>query len=368
MIKVCYVISSLTKGGAERQLYELVKGINRKSFEPMVICLTQGGYWSKEIQKLNIQVIELQRRKKREFTRLFKLIRLLKVTKPDIVHTYLFSANSYGRVAAIIARVSIIIASERSAVEKGMDTNRLRLYIDKLLSKFTDAIICNSHKASYNLIENYSYNSNKVFTICNGISAPPFVDDVESKVNKKSKTKIIGIIGSLYYHKNHKLFLDMVRIILDTYDNKNIKFLIIGAGPLKDELERYSKELDIAEYVQFKGMRHDTIELLHSMDIFILTSLYEGMSNAIMEAMASKLPCVVTGVGGNSELVEDGKTGYVLPQNDSLLLSSKVIDLIKNEDLATKMGLAGYDKINKEFSITNMVKKTEEVYLKLLTN
>ena len=160
----------------------------------------------------------------------------------------------------------------------------------------------------------------------------------------------------------------MVRIILDTYDNKNIKFLIIGAGPLKDELERYSKELDIAEYVQFKGMRHDTRELVHSMAILILTSLYEGMSNAIMEAMASKLPCVVTGVGGNSELVEDGKTGYVLPQNDSLLLSSKVIDLIKNEDLATKMGLAGYDKINKEFSITKMVKKTEEVYLKLLTN
>jgi glycosyltransferase involved in cell wall biosynthesis len=366
MIKICYIIGLLGKGGAERQLYELVKCINRKNFEPMVISLSQGGYWSKEIQKLNIQVIEFRRKKNRELATLFKLIKLLKVIKPDIVHTYLFSANSYGRVAAIIARVSIIIASERSIVEAGKDKNKLWIYIDKLLALFTHAIICNSQNASNNLVEKYSFDAKKVFTICNGINRPIFIDGSNFNSKKKTEQKIIGIIGSLYPHKNHRLFLDMGKIVLNNFKNENVKLLIVGEGPLRDELKNYTKKLGIEQYVEFTGERHDTLELLQSMDIFILTSLYEGMSNAIMEAMASKLPCVATNAGGNSELIVHGKTGYIVSQNEPLAMANKVVFLLKNEKLANNMGDAGRDRIENEFNITKMVKKTEEVYFKLL--
>src|SRR4030067_452745 len=123
MIKICYIIGQLTVGGAERQLYELVKGINREKFYPVVISLSEGGYWSKEIQQLGIQVIEMRRRKNIEFARLFKLIRLLKMIKPEIVHTYLFPANSYGRIASILSKVPVIIASERNLPELGKDKN-----------------------------------------------------------------------------------------------------------------------------------------------------------------------------------------------------------------------------------------------------
>jgi len=174
VIKVCYIIGQLGKGGAERQIYELVKGLNRQSFEPVVISLSQGGYWGRKIQKLNIQVIELQRSKNRELTRLFKLTKLLKVTKPNIIHAYMFSANSYGRIAAILSRVPIIIASERSTIEMGKDKNRFRIYIDKLLALFSNGIICNTHKASESLVKRYSFNAKKVFTVHNGFNGAKF--------------------------------------------------------------------------------------------------------------------------------------------------------------------------------------------------
>jgi hypothetical protein len=146
MTKVCYIIGQLGRGGAEKQLYELVRGINKKKFHPTVISLSHGGFWGEEIRKLGIEVIEIQRKKNREFSRLFNLIKLLRSIKPDIINTYMFSANSYGRIAAIISRIPIIIISERSLPDIGKDKNRYQIFIEKFLAAFTHAIICNSRK------------------------------------------------------------------------------------------------------------------------------------------------------------------------------------------------------------------------------
>ncbi len=366
MIKVCYIIGQLGKGGAERQLYELVKGINREMFEPVVISLSQGGHWGREIQKLNIQVIELQRRKNREFTRLFKLIKILKVIKPDIVHTYMFSANSYGRVAAFIVRVPFIIASERTPGEIGKDKNKYRIYIDKLLASFTHGIICNSHKASDSLVKRYSFNAKKVFTVHNGFNVANFLKNNSFNSQKKLAKKVVGTVGRLYPQKNHRLFLDMAKIVLERSEDESIKFVIVGKGELRDELERYSQSLGIENNVMFMGERNDIPDLLQNMDIFVMTSLYEGMSNAIMEAMAAGLPVVATDAGGNSELVIDGETGFLCPSNDAKVLAGRVARLINDGKEAKRMGENGRKRILNEFGIEKMIKETENIYKELL--
>jgi len=127
-----------------------------------VVSLSKGGYWADEIRKLNIEVIELERRSGKELRRLLKLIEIFKDKKPQIVHTSATSANFYGRIAARLTNVPIIISSERNSVEIGAYKTRTQLMIDKSLSFFTDAIICNSHHASDTLIRNHGYKKDKV--------------------------------------------------------------------------------------------------------------------------------------------------------------------------------------------------------------
>ncbi len=362
MIEICYVIGQLGRGGAEKQLYELVKGINREMFHPVVISLSSGGGWVKEFRKLHIQVIELQRRKNRELTRLFKLIKLFRTIKPDIVHTYLFSANSYGRIAAIIAGVPVIIASERSLPETGKDKTGYQVFLDRILAFFSDGIICNSLKASDTLVKKYSFDAEKVFTVHNGINTVDFLREPDLDGQQKIAGKVVGTVGRLHSSKNYRLFLDMARIVLERFEPGSLKFVVIGEGKLRDELEKYSQQSGIADNVVFTGERDEVFSLLQTMDVFVMTSLYEGLSNAIMEAMMAGLPVVATDVGGNSELVINGETGFLCPSNDAASLAERVIGLLGNERDAGQVGDRGKKRIVTEFRVEKMVRETEEIY------
>ena len=362
MIKICYIIGQLTMGGAEKQLFQLVRSIDKKKFQPVVISLSEDGFWAEEIRKIGIQVMEIRRHKSKEFNRLIKLIKFLRKEKPDIVHTYLFSANTYGRIAAILAKIPVIIASERNAGEMGKDKNRYMIYIDKILSLFSDGIICNSLHCSNNLITKYSFDVKKVFIVHNGINGNDYLGESRCSSSTKSLPKVIGTIGGLNQKKNHKLFLSIAKAVLDMSENKNIKFLVIGDGPLKKELETHSKHLGIGDNVIFTGERTDIPELLHSMDIFVMTSSYEGLSNTIMEAMSAGLPVIATNVGGNSELIVNGESGFLCASNNAIVFSEKVLSLINNEDKARQMGEHGKRRIEEEFGVERMVSETETIY------
>lgn len=366
MIKICYIIGQLSRHGAERQLYELLSGINREKFSPILITLSQGGYWANEIRKLSIDVVELRREKHLEFNRLFKLIKLLKAIKPDIVHTSAYSANNYGRIAAIFTRVPVIISSERNSVDVGTYKTRNQIFIDKLLSAFTQGIICNSYNASEALVKKYSFNKRKVFTVHNGIKFVDIFNKINVNNQRKVSNKVVGTVARLYPQKNYKLFFDVAKIILDEYGEKNINFKIVGDGPLKDELIEYSEKIGIQNNVIFEGESDDIPNKLKGFDIFLMTSLYEGLSNAIMEAMLAGLPIVATDVGGNNEMIIDGETGFLCSLNDTNVLAKRVIGLINDEDKAKRMGENGKKRILNEFSIEKMMRETEDIYMKLL--
>lgn len=365
-IKIIYIIEQLGKGGAERQLFELLKGINKYRYKPIVVSLTQGGYWYERIRKLDIEIIQLPRIGHLDFSRLIKLVKLFRIKKPVIAHTFMFTANSYGRIAALIAGIPIIIASERSSYEIGKNKKRHEIYIDKLLASFTSGIICNSLNTSKLLTKNHSFKREKVYTVNNGIRIDKFSKKVDFEDQKKIALKVVGTVGNLTVPKNYPLFLDVARILLENYKNSDLKFLIVGEGHLKDELKKYSQDLGIDGKVIFTGSRDDVPILLLMMDIFVLSSNWEGLSNAITEAMASGLPCVVTDVGGNSELVIGGETGYLVPPNDPKELAQKISYLLKDSRLAKQMGRAGKERVLKKFSLRRMVRKTEKIYEKLI--
>ncbi|RQW10710.1 hypothetical protein EH222_02140, partial [candidate division KSB1 bacterium] len=146
MIKICFIIGQLEKGGTERQLYELVQNIDRRLFVPIVVSLSADGFWANEFIKLNIPLFQLPRKKNVEFRRLIKLYKLVHRLRPHIVHTLLSSANSYGRIAALLNGVPIILSSERS-MPKG-DKKTLNRSLEKILAHLSDGVICNSHRAA----------------------------------------------------------------------------------------------------------------------------------------------------------------------------------------------------------------------------
>jgi glycosyltransferase involved in cell wall biosynthesis len=366
VIKVCYIITSLGKGGAERQLYELIKGINRNKFSPLVISLSESGYWKEKIQALGIQTIELRRKKNKEFSRLFRLIKLLRTIKADIVHTYMFSANTYGRIAAVFSGIPIIIASERNISEIGKDKKRYEIIIDQFLSIFTHQIICNSFNCYNSIVNNYSINKRKVITIHNGIDVSRYSKKDLTAYKNNSATKVIGTVGSLEHQKNHRHFLRMAKILIKKSENIYLEFLIVGKGQLMNELKKYSRTLGIEKNIIFTGEKHDLKNLYKSMDIFVLTSYFEGLPNVIMEAMASGLPVVAVDVGGIRELVIKDVTGFLCSADQTLKLAEKVYYLIKNEKKAFQMGENGRKHVATNFEINKMVNLTEETYFKLI--
>lgn len=368
MIRICYIIGQLGRGGAEKQLFELIRGIDRKLYLPIVCSLNKGGYWGRRLRELNVKVVEISnlRGKSNSLLKISRLINLLIEIRPHIVHCYMFTANFYGRLASIVTRVPIIIASKRNAEEIGKDKTIFRMFIDKLLSRYSDGIVCNSNSSAINLVKKYGFDRNKIFAIHNGIRKIEIEKLSNLYKDVKRINAVVGTIGSLTPRKNQRLFLEMVRIILERTEDSYITFNIIGEGWLRKELEKDSKMMGIESNVLFLGERNDIYSLLMQMDVFVMTSLYEGLSNAIMEAMMAGLPVVASNIGGNNELVVHGKTGFLCGVNNAQAFAKYVLLLINNRKLLKRMGESGRQRIIREFGTDIMVNKTEEIYQKLL--
>lgn len=361
MTKVCYVIGQLNRAGAEKQLYYLVKGLDRSMFSPAVVSLSRGGYWGEALRSLGIQVVEIERKRRGEIRRLSGLTGFFRSMRPHIVHSFLFSANTYGRMAAVLAGVPVVITSERNLPRVGKDKTVFKMITDKVFAPLSDAIVCNSRSAEECLRERYLYDPGRLFTVHNGIEAAEYPLKDRRYVDAAGDI-VVGTIGNLYPKKNHRLFLEMAEMVTVQCRDKNVRFLIAGDGPLRKELQSHAVRLGIRGKVEFTGAIDDICRILGAMDVFVLTSSYEGLSNAIMEAMASGLPVVATDVGGNRELIVDGETGFLAPEGDGAALADRVLALAGDRNLMARMGEKGRQRMLNEFPVKKMVSETEKIY------
>lgn len=368
-IKIVLVIDLLGTGGAERQLIELVKNIDREKFEISVVSLsTEKTDLLSELIENNIEVKLIDQWGKICIPTFINLYKFIKLKRPDIVHTYLFTASLYGRIVARLAGVPFVISSERST-----EVWKKKSYIitDYILSKFTNRIIVNAKAIKEMLIKREKIPAKKIQVIYNGldlnrlISKETNIEEIKKKLNIFNGNKIIGIVGRLTKEKDHITFLRAAKIISDYYDNAN--FLVVGGGDLRGELEGYASVLGISNKVIFTGKTNNVAETLRAIDVFVSTSLYEGCSNAILEAMASGLPVVATKVGGNPEIVNDGLTGILVPPRNPDLLAEAVLSLLNNPELRKTMGKNGRERIESDFILSKMVSNTEGVYESLVS-
>jgi len=355
-VKIFYITTDTNIGGTERMLLTLLKGVDREEYDIFLCALKSGGPLIEKAAKLNVRGICTKNP--------FKILGLLKKYSPDILHTFLFHSNILGRILGRIASVPVIISSQRS-IDKWRKP--WHSFIDKWTSGLCNIVISNSDAGRKILLEREKISSEKIITIHNGIEIDKFtkVADIQKIRNRLGFSKedfVIGIIANLREVKGHRYLFEAFRQASELLKDRQLKLLVVGEGKLRVELELLAKKLQIENNVFFTGFRDDVSEILKIIDIFVLSSLWEGFPVSILEAMASSKPVIASNVGGVPEAVVDNVTGFLVPPENAEALSQTIVKLVENKQLLDDMGKAGLKYVQQYFSYEIMIKKTEEVY------
>ena len=363
-LNVLYLITEFDVGGAENMLYEVAMRMDRQRYNLYAACLTGHGAIGEKLSTSGIEVEYFCMRNRLDFRIFAKLVKLFKKENIDILHSYLFHANFIGRIAGKLAGVPVIISSIRVSEKE----KRYHLWLDKLTSGLVDMEICVCEAVREFTLKETGISPKKLVSISNGINLSKF-DEEWNREGKRDEfgigesTKIIGTTSRLSKQKGLEFFLKAAGMILKEF--QNTVFVIVGGGELDHELKQLAKKLCIEDKVIFTGFRKDAVEIMSIFDVFVLSSLWEGLPVAVLEAMALSKPVVATDVGGCSELIANGENGFLIKPEDDTGLSRAVISILKNPEFAEKMGNNSRKKVE-QFSVDKMVERTEELYEKLV--
>lgn len=362
MAKILYVIPHLAKAGTEKHLLILASGLSRKNFDITVCCLFEKGDMFEGYDLSIVKFICLNRKHVYDLRIIFDLIRLIRKEKYDIVHSYLFGFHYLATIPAKTTGVRMVISSRR---ELATWKKRHHRFLENLGNLFTDKVITCSEAARDFSLKNENLSEDKITTIYNGINLNKFYPIEKNKeilndFGLTAQDKIIGMVANFSAVKDHQALLKAVNEIKKRYSS--IKCILAGGGSLRVSIAAEVDHLGLKNNVIFTGRRDDVERILSVMDVFVLSSLSEGMPNAALEAMACGLPVVATNVGGIPEVVEDGKSGMLVEPKDSMAIANTIIKLLEDEALRRNMGEYGREVVKRKFSLERMVKDYEVFY------
>jgi glycosyltransferase involved in cell wall biosynthesis len=363
-LKVIHMVEDLKIGGLERIIASIVKNLDRTRYETKVWCLAEGGQIAEEIIEKGVEVKTLGMRSYYNLINIIILSWLLKKEKVTILHTHGYFASTFGRLAAILIRLPVVITHIHSTY---YIYSRRNLIIERFLSQFTDAIVCISQAVKKFVTDFEDIQGNKVHVIYNGVETPDLSEGKLDRVSFNiSGDDIVAItVASLAPHKGHKVLIDAMKIV--SSDCRRLRLLIVGDGPLRNDLLSYTEELQLSSLILFAGQRTDVYSLLRLSDVFVLPSLErEGLGIALIEAMASGLPVIGTRLGGIPEVIEEGVTGLLCVPGDSIELADAMKKLISDSTLREKMGHAGRKIYEEKFTVEGMIRNIESLYEKLV--
>lgn len=366
-LKVAYVVPDLGIGGAERHVTTLMSHLDRERFDPMVICLGRQGELFASLAASGVPAVALERSKRQALACLFDLVQHLREASPDVVIVRGYNAEVLGRIAAVLARVPRVIVWVHNCGDLE-PRGSFRRICDVALDHVTDAYFGVADAQKSYLIDVLSYPERKVRIIHNGVDLSPFLggsdNGVRGELGIRDDELVVGILAALRPEKDHETFLRAASLI--SQGSPKARFVIVGAGAGRASLESLAVELGLAERVVFTGARNDVPALLASMDVFVLCSFtIECFPMALLEAMASSLPAVCTGVGGVGELLDDGVTGYLVPPRDPGALAERLSSLLESQNQRRQFGAAARARVKAEFTLSKSVTESERAILEI---
>lgn len=372
--RVLLLITTLTFGGAETQVVHLAKELRKRGCVVSVVCLIKPNNWVEELRRDGIAVYSLNMRRGIADPRaIFRLRALIKNLQPDVVHSHMVHANLLGRITRLVCPMPVLVCTAhnlRETSEKGGAT-----WHKEVLYRLTDfladrtTIICKAAFARY--VDRKAVPVSKLEVIPNGIDTGRF--SPPSETARSSARAMRGIddsefiwlaVGRLVEQKDYPTLLRALQLI----GRKDWRLLVAGSGPLLGDLNRECTRLGLADRVQFLGAKEDILDLYKAADGFVMSSTFEGLSAALLEASAMGLPSVVTAVGGNSEIVLDGTTGYVVPPSDSVALANGMEKLMRAEpEIRRQLGAAARQYCIGAYQFDGVLNKWLDLYSRCLS-
>lgn len=362
MTRILYIIGELSPDGAEWQLVHLLRGIDRVVFQCYVCSLWPALDLAPEVRESGAVLVPIYKRFRFDPTVPFRLARFIRREKIDIVHCILPTANVWGRIGGILAQAKIVVS------ERNVETWKpwYRLWLDRLLARYTSLILTNAEAIKRFVVSSTKIEPDRVRVIYNSVNPARFssVDPaaLRSELGIMPETRVVTSIGRLEEQKDFPTFLTACAMVRERVGSLPIKILIVGQGSLREDLERQSQALGLSGETMFLGWRKDIGTVLALTDIFVLTSIREGLPNVVLEAMAARKPVVASRVGGTPEAVVDGVTGLLISPRDAPGCAEAICRLLDNPTEAAAMGERGRACVKEKFTQARMVIETQQTY------
>ena len=363
-INILHVIHSLDVGGAEKLVVEFTKGTNKDMFNVMVCCLDKIGELGEELISNGFDVETLDRRPGIDWRLVFRLRKLLKKKKIDVIHAHQYTSFFYSSLAKNFPKKPRLIFTEHGRFFP--DQRRIkRVIFNPFLSKCASEIIAISEATKVAMVKFDNFPQNRVKIIYNGVTFKASSTNLfkkRSELNISNEDFVLSTAARLDPIKNYKMLITVMKRITRTVNN--CKLLIAGNGPEYDTLSSEIIKNELTESVFLLGHRSDVKEIFSASDVFLLSSLSEGTSITLLEAMSAGLPAIATNVGGNPEIIVEGETGLLVKSNDAEAMADKVLYLHQNRMFAKQLGEAGKKRAEELFSYERMMDKYEQLYVK----
>jgi glycosyltransferase involved in cell wall biosynthesis len=370
------VIGSFEIGGAEKQMFTLVRAIQDYGISCHVFSLQRGGPLSSHFSELGVPVHsgglekgDIVHKPWKLLLAELRLLRLLRRIKPLVLHSFLPLITFMGAVAGRACRVPLVITSRR-ALGNHQDRYVILKVLDKIANALSHYVVVNSKAVWNDVIARDHVATEKLVLIYNGVdgqsfeSTPSMREELRREMGVADSQRVVTVVANLIPYKGHLDLFQAARQIRGRVPGA-VFWLVGGDRGIQRDLENAARDLEIHEVVTFMGQRSDIPDVLAASDLSVLPSHEEGFSNVILESMAAGLPVVATGVGGNSEAVVDGVTGWLVPPRNPALMTEKIVDLLGEPQKARSWGERGRERVKRLFTVEQMVDKHLTLYEKL---
>jgi glycosyltransferase involved in cell wall biosynthesis len=356
--RILHLIGQLTRGGAEGQLLLVCKELADRGWQQTILTFNPGQVWDNRVPQIGCKLLRLPRRKNR-LVRILELYKAIKAEQPHIVHSWSHHTNVYAGLLKTIARFRLILSLRNNPLVNSFSGRQTRRFPAKYAYERADCVVGNSY-LSLAAARMAGLRIAPLMLVGN-ILIPR--RDSGSSEEQAARPSMVTV-GDLIPRKGHRtLFQALALLVASGYD---FRLLIAGDGPERNSLEAFSKELGLTGKVEFLGEVEDIHPLLERCQLLVHPASMEGLSNAILEGMAARLPVCVTAVGAIPEFVEDGLTGFLVPPDDATLLAEKLALLLDDPFLRARLGAAGRGKIEALCNPARVVQGYERAYNFLL--
>jgi glycosyltransferase involved in cell wall biosynthesis len=350
VIRVAYVIDHLRVGGAQRHLLDVVRGLDRDRYAlEMWTAAAEPGDLATVFEREGVPVrsfgISGTMLSARTLSAVRRVARDFRARGVHVAHGYLFEGNFLAALVGRLARTPVTLVSKRSLDRYGRLDRRLAAWLSNQLA---DKVTVNAAAVRDVVVEHERCTPSR-------IPAPPAPAD-----DPRGNGPLVGMVGRLSWKKGYPIALEAAALLRERIPG--LRFDIVGDGEQRAELEQRARALGLDGTVRFLGQRRDVADLMRTFDCYVLSSVIEGMPNALLEAMALGRPVVTTSAGGSAEIVVDGSSGLVVPPNDARALADAVERVLRDPALARRLAEQGERRVREQFSLDAMLRSFDQLY------